>query len=300
MTTATSSREIPLDVSGLARSALRESVRTSVRNLGYSVAEADFWGGAFSGPRRPGPRRGTLVVGDLSRIARQYTAHSSQEWTAVVRGSHPYFVALMRTRRDERWAWLLDDLLRHSDLRMRVCRAGASSGEIQCCVAEAVSALEPDSLLDVRVPPARDRLRVEYADGLAGEVEWDRLGLDEGRRAHLILESATVGSRGKTVELLTREGGLFEIDAAAIRTVLEPGFAAAIEESARRSDASVGERVRTARRAAGLTQAALGQRIGVDQAVISRLERGRHRPRFDTLSRVAEGLGLGVGELLAG
>ena len=68
---------------------------------------------------------------------------------------------------------------------------------------------------------------------------------------------------------------------------------------ARREDRAVGETLRTAREKAGLTQTQLGKRTGLDQAVVSRLETGRNRPRIDTLRRIAQGLGLSVSELLS-
>ncbi|MFA5787179.1 MAG: helix-turn-helix transcriptional regulator [Actinomycetota bacterium] len=45
-----------------------------------------------------------------------------------------------------------------------------------------------------------------------------------------------------------------------------------------------------ARRAAGLSQAALAERVGTDQAVISRIERGAVSPTLDMLTRIARGL----------
>lgn len=290
--------DISLDVSALGRADLRDSVRRAVKELGYTPKEKDFLEHAFTERTFATTLPSTVVVGDLARLADRYTRELPQRWVSVVRRTRPYFVAFVRTRRDERCAALVDNLLRHSDFRMTVCRGTSSRAEIRKCLARAVSALEPESLVEVRVSSAADRLRVEFADGLAGAVEWDRLGMDQEMRRDLVLESATVGERGKTVEFLTEERELFEVDGAAIRAVLDPEYAAALEEVARRSDASVGERVREVREVVGLTQAALGERIGADQAVISRLERGRHRPRFDTLSRVAEGLGLTVAELL--
>jgi len=41
--------------------------------------------------------------------------------------------------------------------------------------------------------------------------------------------------------------------------------------------------LRSARRAAGLTQAALAERIGVDQSVVARMERPGSNPTFATL-----------------
>ena len=61
----------------------------------------------------------------------------------------------------------------------------------------------------------------------------------------------------------------------------------------------IGFRIRAARRERGLSQAALGARIGMVQTVVSNLERGVHTPRMDTLKRIAQGLGLSLPELLA-
>lgn len=53
-----------------------------------------------------------------------------------------------------------------------------------------------------------------------------------------------------------------------------------------------GERVRTEREAAGLTQAELADAIGTSQPAIARLEAGGVNPSLDTLARVAQALGL--------
>jgi DNA-binding XRE family transcriptional regulator len=59
----------------------------------------------------------------------------------------------------------------------------------------------------------------------------------------------------------------------------------------------VGDRIREARRKAGLTQKELAQRSGLRQSHISRLERGRHSPSFVTLEKIAEALGIPVSQL---
>jgi transcriptional regulator with XRE-family HTH domain len=50
--------------------------------------------------------------------------------------------------------------------------------------------------------------------------------------------------------------------------------------------------LREARLRAGLTQAALGRRIGQPQSVIARWERGAAIPSFETLCKVIRGCGL--------
>lgn len=66
---------------------------------------------------------------------------------------------------------------------------------------------------------------------------------------------------------------------------------------------TIGERIRQLRTARGLTQAQLAQRAGGCLAGkhIGTYEVGRrHRPRIDTLHRIARGLDVSLSELLEG
>jgi ribosome-binding protein aMBF1 (putative translation factor) len=58
--------------------------------------------------------------------------------------------------------------------------------------------------------------------------------------------------------------------------------------------AEVGERVRDAREAAGLSQRELARRMGTSQAAVDRLEAGGAGATLTTLQRVATALGLQV------
>ena len=60
----------------------------------------------------------------------------------------------------------------------------------------------------------------------------------------------------------------------------------------------VGENVRKRRIAAGLTQAALAVRMGVDRAYVSGLEQGKRNPTVVSLWHTAQALGVKVGVLL--
>ncbi len=55
---------------------------------------------------------------------------------------------------------------------------------------------------------------------------------------------------------------------------------------------TIGERIREARTAKGLTQEQLAQVTGINQANISRLENGTANPSLRTLKRLAEGMGM--------
>lgn len=55
---------------------------------------------------------------------------------------------------------------------------------------------------------------------------------------------------------------------------------------------AIGENVRAARKAAGLTQAALAERTGILVPHISRLESGGKMPTLPTLEKVADATGV--------
>ena len=54
---------------------------------------------------------------------------------------------------------------------------------------------------------------------------------------------------------------------------------------------NVGNRIKLARKAAGLTQKQLADRLGISPVNISQLENNARAPKFETLKRIAEALG---------
>lgn len=53
-------------------------------------------------------------------------------------------------------------------------------------------------------------------------------------------------------------------------------------------------RLRELRTAAGLTQKVLSERSGIPEVTIRQLEAGRREPVFDTLVKIAQGLGVSL------
>ena len=53
---------------------------------------------------------------------------------------------------------------------------------------------------------------------------------------------------------------------------------------------NLGENIRKARKAAGVTQKELAERTGINQADISKLENGTRNPSINLLKRLAEGM----------
>ena len=59
----------------------------------------------------------------------------------------------------------------------------------------------------------------------------------------------------------------------------------------------MGTTIRSRRESLGLTQFELGQQCGLSESEISRLEREERQPRFETVMRIAQALGLTAQEL---
>jgi ribosome-binding protein aMBF1 (putative translation factor) len=60
---------------------------------------------------------------------------------------------------------------------------------------------------------------------------------------------------------------------------------------------NVGELIRAARKAKGLSQEALAYRVGLEQTDISKFERGKEKPNEARARKIAEALGLDEGDL---
>lgn len=284
-----------IDSSGVQKREVRDCVYDLASSLGYlPQAPVNFWESFAS--RQDEAQPNTVVVADLSNIVKKYRAVDALFWTKSVRLLHPYFVALVRTRADEKCVSFVDELMRHSDLRMSICRS-SDSKILSTCLHGAINALQPNTVLEVRYLKESDVFFVIFGDGESGTFSWTDLGIEKFRDS-LLPESVLVGENGSSVRLLTIKDDIFNIDADSIRASFDPKHAQRLESVAKQSDEKVGSRIRHVRRSLGLSQKDLGERVGLDQAIISRLERGVHRPRVDTLRRIAKGLDRSISELL--
>lgn len=291
-------RSPSVDFTAIGHRDFRDRLREVVGELEGHLQESNSFWADFEESVQPVASGGTLVVGDLSELVRAFRKCDVHAWTTRVRRTRPFFLAFVRTERDRSYAARVDDLLRASDMRVNVCNDASDWREISSCLRGAVSALRPEALLEVRFLADPDALLVQFSDGLAGTLSWSDLGIAD-LRGTLIAESAMVGPMGNTVEMATTAGDLFEIDAASARSVLDTSFGDALVGTPS-SEEEVGYRLRAARSRAGITQVELSERTGLDQAAISRMERGQHLPRIDTLRKVATGLGVSVSDLLLG
>ena len=60
---------------------------------------------------------------------------------------------------------------------------------------------------------------------------------------------------------------------------------------------NVGEKIREIRKSKNLSQKQLGERLGVSQAMIAQYENGDRNPKFETLLKIADALGVYIGKL---
>ncbi len=81
-------------------------------------------------------------------------------------------------------------------------------------------------------------------------------------------------------------------DLATLKAQLLANPDTAREYAAQQEEFTLARELIAARAAAGLTQAAIAQRMGTTQATIARLESGKRPPNLQTLQRYAAALGL--------
>lgn len=287
-----------IDVTGIGRKDVRDRMLGLLRELEIQFTEETAFWPSFLGMDHTRLSQGTLVLCDLSSAVRRFREHERLRWITSVRQTRPFFVAFVRNERDRSVAEYVDDLLRASDLRLDVCNDSADRSAVSRCLLSAIAKLQPDTLAEVRYLATGDNLWVQFGDGLTGILEWSDLGI-EAMRPNLIAASATVSSMGSSIELLESTGEIFDIDAGVARAVLDERHRRYLEGEAETHAVSLGARIKARRERAMLTQQALAQRTGLDQAVISRMEGGRVRPRIDTLRKFADALGLSVSDLLS-
>lgn len=278
-----------VDASAVGNHEASECLLALIRRQGFGCTRLDrFWRSLVDASITP--PEGLLVLGDLSAVAKRSMGVNPHRFAAAVRKTRPYFIVLVRTRTDRHYISAVDELLRVSAMRATICCTPET--DFLTCLLKAASALEPDSLIDLRCSPVTRELWIEFGDGLFGSISLARV-MPEEEIEDLVLHTATVGDNGNTVEISKKNGDLFRIDASSLRETLS---------GARRPLAPhtrVGNCVRSARIRAGVSQSMLAEKTGMHQTRISRLEHGQHCPRLDTLERVATVLGCSVAELLS-
>ena len=140
-------------------------------------------------------------------------------------------------------------------------------------------------------------LFVRFGDGFARAFQWNHLPFAT-RTPKLCPETARVGDDYDTLVIDDEDGEELEVDALALRALVDRRSAREVEELAQRSQGLLGSRLRAIRERCQLTQNELAERSGIPQSSLSKIEAGEREPRLQTLKKYAGGLGLELSQLL--
>ncbi len=139
-----------------------------------------------------------------------------------------------------------------------------------------------------------DGIELTFADGAKGLIPYTEFPEIEGRATVSTLELPNPYE----MVMRTTEGEHVEIPWDFARHYCDTSYRPTVEALAMRSKRTLGQRIRQARKAAGLTQEALARASHVGRVTLVRLESGEQTPRFKTLDAIAKALGVPVTELL--
>jgi HTH-type transcriptional regulator / antitoxin HipB len=289
---------LPIDWTGVRSTKARSQIEEALGERGWSPdPSARFWDSLQDVGHATKWRR-LLVMADLSECAGRFQKAGPNVWAASMRTTRPLIMALVRNERDREFASQVDVIARSSEGRFMVCELKTGTlAEAAECVARALVGLDPEAIVDLRYSVEERALWLEFGDGVQGTLRWDDMPLGKAS-ADLRPDTAAVADDGSCVQVLRRNGEVFDIDAASLRGILESAQARRLETQAEDTRQQVGARLRHRRKELGLTQSEVAARSGLDQALVSKLESGRHQPRFDTLEKYAGALGMPGSELL--
>lgn len=288
---------IDYDTTPIRSAAVRQSVDLALDNLSLRKRRG-IWGGLS---RQSGrfPQSRTVVVADLHQLS---SSGQLDYWSAGP--SNMSYVFLVRTASDRKRLRNPEYALRLNDEKFFLfdlaCEPSAKvafSASLAEYFRTLVDRLEPDRVRSARFAPADELLWVEFSDGLERGVKWKELPFT----AHLdfVPVSASASDHGQSVLFLNDEGREIDVDAGALRAVIDPAHRTEIESQDELERASIGRRLRQLRDEQGLSQEELSARTGIPQESLSRLENGRRDPRLETLRKLAAGYNLELADVLA-
>ena len=99
-----------------------------------------------------------------------------------------------------------------------------------------------------------------------------------------------IGETGDVIEVPTL-GATIEIPWDRIRSVADPDFRAHLAHRAAERARHIGARIRTMRLEAGLTRAAVAEKVGVTREMLANLEAGQVEPQTNLIENIANALG---------
>jgi DNA-binding XRE family transcriptional regulator len=290
---------VAIDWAGVGSTKTKECARSVFQGLGASpVLKEGSWERIVC--RQSGAAaRNLIVLTDLSTCALRFQSVKVHQWTAAVRATNAYFVVLVRNLRDQKYASLVDDIVQATSNRIVVHSVGKMEAKVlESSLRHALLAIDPESITDARYSEDTDSIWLEFGDGKRAILPWASLALGNVKPK---LDPQTVRPSDDlaTVQLVREDGSIFDIDSTLLRSAFDERLAEKLNSDAHGSAEELGRRLRTRRKLRRFTQSELAHRSRLDQGLISKLEQGKQRPGFTTLTKYARGLGLSVSELLA-
>ena len=142
--------------------------------------------------------------------------------------------------------------------------------------------------------PQAEGIELTFADGAAGVIPFADIS-EIGDVADL--QSIELPNPYEIV-LRNRAGEVAEIPWDFARHYCDPQYRRRVEAVAAAGARSLGQRIREAREAAGMTQQALASAAGIGRVTLVRIERGEQSPRYETLTALATALNRSFAELV--
>lgn len=295
--------EIKIDLTEIREKKSRKSVKNMIREKGIPFRELNnFWINFENNENDI--TENTIVFSDLHSLVRHMRNINHENWAFRVKKRNPYFISFIRNNRDEKFADLIDDLVKASYNRLTIIDATHHFsktkqkkdliGELQKIVSKNFN---PDSIKNISVNKKNQSFLVEFNDGAYGEVPFKDLQLDDIVN-ELLLDSVKISDTGNSIEIFTKEGEIFDIDSDVLKLFTSTPVKDEIKNQTQVTADNVGKLLSMARKDKSITQKELSELTDIDQAIISKIETGKHLPRFDTLERIAKGLGISVSQLL--
>ncbi|MEX2410236.1 MAG: helix-turn-helix transcriptional regulator [Candidatus Paceibacterota bacterium] len=295
--------EIKIDLTEIKDKKSRDSVKSLIEAKGIPFQESfNFWTN-FENDEND-ENENTIVFSDLHSLGKHILNTNRRIWEFRVKKRNPYFISFIRNNRDEKFTDLIDDILRASYNRLTVFDATnhfSKSLHKKDLIDELLKIVsrnfEPDSLKSVVVNKKNNSFLIELNNGLYGEVTFSDLQLNDITK-DLLLDSLKISDQGNSIEIYTNDGEVFDIDADVLKSFFSSDSKKKIKDQTQLTANNIGELLRGRRKEKNITQKELSNLTDIDQAIISKIETGKHLPRFDTLERIGNGLGMNVSELL--
>lgn len=296
--------KLKIDLTEIGEKKSRDSFKNLIHSEGISFTESESFWSHFESDESPSIKN-TIVFADLSHFVKSINKINQNTWEYKVNKVNPYFISLIRGNKDRLLANNIDKLVKSSGERFTVIDATLHLKKASLMISFTkefqniiTKNFNPDSLKHIAVNKSNKSFLIDYNDGSYGEVSFNDLGIIKFLD-NLLIDSAKISKTGNAIEIFTQDGEIFDIDADVLKSFISEDVRNKINREAQITAVSIGASISIARKEKNITQKELSITTEIDQAIISKIENGKHIPRFDTIERIAKGLNINIEKLLS-